>query len=47
MQPISEDEEHRTQHGITQRTLVVAVDDSAESERALAWVVDEMFRYEL
>ena len=44
MQPIQEDEEHAVGHGITQRTLVIAIDDSAESERALGWVVEELFR---
>lgn len=43
MQPIQENEE-AADVGIARRKLLIAVDDSAESERALSWTVEELYR---
>lgn len=43
MQPIQENEE-AAGCGIAQRRFLIAVDDSAESERALSWTLEEIYR---
>ena len=43
MQPIQENEE-ADDGGIAQRRFLIAVDDSAESERALSWTLEEIYR---
>lgn len=43
MQPIQENEE-AADGGIARRRLLIAVDDSAESERALSWTLEELYR---
>lgn len=44
MQPIHENEE-AIDGGMTRRRLLIAVDDSSESERALSWTVEELYRF--
>lgn len=44
MQPILEDEPAADAAGITRRKLLIPVDDSTESERALQWAMEEMYR---
>ncbi|BDA44876.1 hypothetical protein COCOBI_06-3540 [Coccomyxa sp. Obi] len=43
MQPIQENEE-AADSGIVRRKFLIAVDDSAESERALSWTLEEIYR---
>ena len=43
MQPIQENEE-AADGGIARRRFLIAVDDSAESERALSWTLEEIYR---
>ncbi|CAK0784164.1 hypothetical protein CVIRNUC_007367 [Coccomyxa viridis] len=44
MQPIFEDEAAAESAGIAKRKLLVPIDDSSESEKALAWAMEEMYR---
>ncbi len=44
MQPILEDEPATDGGGMSRRKLLVPVDDSPESEKALAWAMEEMYR---
>ncbi len=45
MQPILEDEPTIDGAGIAKRKLLIPVDDSPESEKALAWAMREIYRY--
>lgn len=42
-----EDEPAAEGAGITKRKLLIPVDDSTESERALLWTLEEMYRWAL
>ena len=44
MQPILEDEPTTDGTGIAKRKLLIPVDDSPESEKALAWAMQEIYR---
>ena len=45
MQPIFEDEAAAEGAGMAKRKLLVPIDDSSESEKALAWAMEEMYRF--
>ena len=45
MHPILEDEAAAEGTGVTKRKLLVPIDDSSESEKALAWAMEEMYRF--
>ena len=44
MQPILEDEPTADGAGIAKRKLLIPVDDSPESEKGLAWTMQEIYR---
>ena len=46
MQPIFEDEAAAEGAGMAKRKLLVPIDDSSESEKALAWAMEEMYRFD-
>ena len=45
MQPIFEDEAAAESAGMAKRKLLIPIDDSSESEKALAWAMEEMYRF--